>query len=246
MNIKVFYHALVWYAGNHDVCEEQTNLMEKSGLLDSANEVNIMMHFHEEEFDWLKEKWKEKTNVKYHLFDESYKPWCEATTMLHIQNLCHETDEEFYALYVTPKGVTHNSDDETVQRNWRHYMDYWCIENWKECVEKLEEGYDTCGAGFIHQPGHYHSINGRPYNPIYGGNEFWAKSSYLRKCIKLKSPVEVGFAPQISACDHHRYDWEFWHGTGDPKAYDLHPGSNPGSQDWRWILGPETYRKDYE
>lgn len=248
MKIKVFHHSLVWFDGNYDILQEQFNLLESTGLLDVADEVNIMMHFKEIEFDWLKQKWNNRSNVKYHLFDEPYRQWCEASTILYIQNLCNSTSEEFFVLYITPKGVTHKSNigsqEDVEQKNWRHYMNYWNIEMWRDCVMKLDEGYDTCGASFILNPGHYHSINGRTSNPIYAGNMFWARASYLRKCIKLKKPTEVGFSPQISACDHHRYDWEFWHGSGEPKAFDLHPGKNPGSQDLRWTLGSETYRLD--
>ena len=250
--IKIFHHSFTWKSGEHDIMKEQVGMMEDSGLFD-ASEVNIMMHFEESEFEWLRERWSGCNNVNYHLFDESYRQWCEATTILSIQEFCHSTTDEYYILYVMPKGITHNArseKDDLEQVNWRYYLNYWNILKWKDCVEKLDEGYDLVGAGYIWpHPGHYHSINGRPHNPIFAGNMWWGKASYFRRCVRLKPPSEVGYRPQVSACDHHRYDWEFWHGTGDPNTYDLNPSSdpnNPGAQDWRWTFDPKTYNKDYK
>jgi len=145
MKIKVFSHAIDL---NNDtsITLEQTELLESSGLLDAAEEVNMMLHFQEESFSWLKDRWKDRTNVNYFTFDESYKEWFEATTMQHIQNLVHSTDDEFYVLYISHKGVSHPPGP---HQNWRRFMQYWNIEKWRECVEKLDQGYDTCDAAFL-------------------------------------------------------------------------------------------------
>jgi len=233
MNIRIFSHVLDW-TGDTSILLEQTELLEKTGLVDAANEVNMMLHFKEDNFIWLKDRWKDKTNIKYHLFDESYRNWCEATTMHHIQELVHSTNEEFYVMYLSHKGVTHDLND-LVQINWRSYMQYWNVEKWKECVNKLDGGYETCGASFL--------TTMTEICPFYAGNVFWAKASYLRRCRRLKTPPENNYQPQFDNQGHHRYDLEYWHGSGDPKWFDMHPGKFPGEKDFRWLNSPDTYRE---
>ena len=220
MIIKLFSHAVCLKSNENLIGLEQAELLENTGLLDAA-EINMMLHYDEQEFRWLKKRWSWNNNVKYHEFGEEYRQWHEGSTIYHIQELVHSTDEEFYVCYIHHKGVSSG----TV--GWRKYMEYWNIEKWKECVSKLDEGYDTCGASFLNNPPH----------PFYAGNFFWAKASYLRRCKRLKSPVENDFQPQFSGQPHHRYDYECWHGSGNPNAYDLHPGP-----DNRWYWPAYLYR----
>jgi hypothetical protein len=227
MKIKVFSHA-VNLTGDISITVEQTQLLEDTGLLAAAEEVNMMLHYKESDFAWLKERWKHIQNVKYKTFDDSYREWQEGTTILHIQDLVHSTDEEFYVLYMHHKGVYSKTT------TWRHYMQYWNIEKWKECVQHLDEGYDTCGASFLTADSP--TLTCGPY-PIYAGNFWWARASYLRKCRILKTPVENNYEPQFVGQPHHRYDYECWHGSGNPKAYDMHFGPER-----RWYWPANMYR----
>jgi len=220
MKIKLFSHAVCLNPNENLIGLEQSELLENTGLLDAA-EINMMLHYDEQEFRWLKKRWSWNNNINYHLFGEEYREWQEGTTILHIQELVHSTDEEFYVLYIHHKGVKSQTT------TWRKYMEYWNIEKWKECVSKLDEGYDLCGAAFLNNPPH----------PFYAGNFFWARASYLRKCKRLKSPVDNNFQPQFSGQPHHRYDYECWHGSGNPNAYDMHPGPEN-----RWYWPPYLYR----
>lgn len=222
MKIKVFSHAID-LNNDTNITLEQTKLLESTGLLDASQEVNMMLHFQEDSFSWLKERWKDRKNVNYFVFDESYKEWYESTTMQHIQNLVHSTDDEFYVLYISHKGVSHPPGG---HQNWRRFMQYWNIEKWNECVEKLDQGYDTCGAAFLFE---------EPYAPFYAGNFFWAKSSYLRKCKKLKSPPDCNYTDQFGHGCHHRFDQELWHGSGNPNWYDMYPCERND-----WYNDPET------
>ena len=222
MKIKLFSHA-VCLNGDISITKEQTSLLMESHLFFESNcELNMMLHYNKEDFKWLTDTWPEVPGyVNYKVFDDSYRDWHEGTTIHHIQELVHSTNEEFYVCYIHHKGISSG------QSGWRKYMQYWNIEKWKECVAKLDEGYDLCGASFLDNPPH----------PFYAGNFFWAKASYLRRCKRLKPPPENGFKPQFSGQPHHRYDYECWHGSGNPKAYDMHPGPEN-----RWYWPPELYR----
>jgi len=225
--IKIFNH-VTDLQNDTSIALEQVKLFESTGLLDAADEVNMMLHYHESSFDWLKERWKNRTNVKYHFFNMDYQPYYEYTTALYTQEQCHASEEEFYLLYLHSKGNFTRTQGNV---NWRNYMQYWDIERWEDCVAKLDEGYELVGGGFLNNP---------PF-PYFAGNFFWARSSYIKRCQKLIDPKENDFAPQMDKQPHLRYDIECWHGSGNPKWFDLHPGEHE-----RWYLPPETYRKDKE
>ena len=223
MKIKVFSHAVDLY-GETPITYEQTVLLEDSGLLAAAQEVNMMLHYDDTHFQWLKDRWSNHTNVKYKSFSEEYRSWFEATTIHHIQELCHSTNEEFYVLYIHHKAITSKLERD---KNWREYLQYWNIIKWRECVQKLDEGYDTCGAGY----------NPNSLHPFYAGNIWWTKASYIRKCKRLLTPVESNFQIQFSDSAEPRFDMECWLGSGNPRWYDHDPGESSWPNE-RWYISP--------
>lgn len=227
MKIKIFSHAIDLY-NDTNIALEQAELLEKTGLLDKADEVHMLLHFSEQSFNWLKDRWSKRTNVIYHVFDESYKEWYEGTSIHYLKDNCDSTEQDFYALFITHKGISHPPGG---HQNWRKYMQYWTIEKWKDCIQKLDEGYDTCGAAYLDE---------RPYykDTFYPGTFFWAKSSYLRRCKNILTPDKSHYLPQFDM-SHHRFDYECWPGSGNPKWYEMHPGTID-----RWYLPTETYRED--
>lgn len=225
MKIKIFSHAIDLF-NDTSITLEQTKLLEDTGLLDIADEIHMLLHFDEKSFLWLKERWKDKTNVHFHLFDKSYKEWYEGTSMHFLKDYCNSTDEEFYVLFLTHKGISHSPGG---HQNWRKYMQYWNIERWEDCIQKLNEGYDTCGAAYLDESP----------NSFYPGTFFWAKASYLRRCRNILTPDKNNFSPQFPNMPHHRFDYECWPGSGNPKWYEMHSGPID-----RWYLPIETYRED--
>jgi hypothetical protein len=220
MNIRIFVHATD-ITGEIGITLEQISLLNKTGLLDKSKEVNICTHYNEKSYEDLMNALCTHNNVVFNHFDESYKEWYEYTTCLELQKQCNESDDEFYALYLHNKGAFTRT---VGNYNWRKYMEYFCVEKWHECVEKLDEGYDLVGAAF---------------KDYCVGNFFWTKSSYIKRCQQLVEPPEVDFKPQMINQPHLRFDLEPWHASGNPKWYELHPG-----QPQRWYLPPEAYRED--
>jgi hypothetical protein len=224
MNIKVFVHATD-ITGEIYITLEQIGLLRESGLLDESQEVRICTHYDENSYSNLKYDLSKYNNITFKHFGIEYKDWYEYTTCLDLQRECEESEEDFYALYLHNKGAFTRTPG---NYNWRKYMQYFCVERWEECVQKLDEGYDTCGASFL---------TDEPIHPYYAGNFFWAKSSYINKCKRLVTPPENDFKDQFGHGYSLRFDLEIWHGSGNPKWYDMHPGERG-----RWYLPPETYR----
>ena len=220
MDIKIFVHATD-ITGEIGITLEQIELLRQVGLLDVAKEVHICTHYNEDSYGELKSRLSYYDNIFYKNFDDDYRGWYEYTTCLELQKECNKTYDGFYALYLHNKGAYTRTIG---NYNWRKYMQYFCVEKWKECVDKLEEGYDLVGAA---------------YGGYFAGNFFWANSSYIQRCQQLKTPPEVEFRPQMEGQPHLRYDLEPWHASGNPKWYELHSGQHE-----RWYLPPESYRED--
>ena len=222
--IKIFVHATD-ITGDIDITLEQIELLKNTGLLEKS-ELILCTHYDSKNYDDL----VQNLGYSYKHFDESYKDWYEYTTCLELQKECNESTEEFYALYIHNKG----SYTQTVGNyNWRKYMEYFCIEKWKECVEKLDEGYELVGAAYLDNAQEDENAH------YFAGNFFWARSSYIKRCHQLKSPPEVEFKSQMPNQPHLRFDLEPWHASGNPKWFEMHPGPHQ-----RWYWPPESYRSD--
>ena len=222
--IKIFVHATD-ITGDIDITLEQIELLKNTGLLEKS-ELILCTHYDSKNYDDL----VQNLGYSYKHFDESYKDWYEYTTCLELQKECNESTEEFYTLYIHNKG----SYTQTVGNyNWRKYMEYFCIERWKECVEKLDEGYELVGAAYLDNAQEDENVH------YFAGNFFWTRSSYIKRCHQLKSPPEVEFKPQMPNQPHLRFDLEPWHASGNPKWFEMHPGPHQ-----RWYKSPETYRED--
>jgi hypothetical protein len=57
------------------------------------------------------------------------------------------------------------------------FFDYFNIENWTDCIEKLDEGFDCCGVNWLPE------LN----PPCFSGNYWWANSSYLKTLPRINN-----------------------------------------------------------
>ena len=234
MNIKIFSHCVDITDEAKVITKEQADLMESSGLLDACNDVYMFIHYKEDSFDWLKERWKNYDKVHW-IFDPSVtQEDFECVTVHKMQQIINQSPERSYNLFMHHKGAWNVSD---YSRNWRHYMQYWNIERWRDCVEKLDQGYDTVGAGWVYPTPVY-------IHPFFAGNFYWASSDYIKRLKEYKKPSDVDYEPQFDYSrqpqpipNKHRYDPEIWSGSGNPDFFDLHPGPHE-----RWVWPPRMYR----
>jgi predicted O-methyltransferase YrrM len=111
----------------------------------------------------------------------------EFNSLINLQNVSNLHDG--YVLYYHTKGVTsrENHTNEYVNmegvESWRKCLEYFNLEKWENCVEKLKEGYDVVGCLF--------QTNNQFYNNYFAGNFWWTKTDYIRglpNMSVLKSP----------------------------------------------------------
>lgn len=121
-------------------------------------------------------------------------------TLTWIKNYSANNPED-YILFFHTKGITHNN---TAINDWRHYMEYFVLDQWKDCIKKLDEGFDCCGVLWNRKTpiGEY---------PHFSGAFYWAKASYINtlKHDYITSPW--------------RYHMEFWIGSNpDVRCFEFH------------------------
>lgn len=230
MKIKVFYH-LNDSPGFNEVMGDQLTKMSESGLLDALDEGHFCTNGREESFypaiAALADDYKK---IKFHHVSNDAKNW-EWYSLDNLRRNCvaHE-DEEFYVCYVHLKGLTRLNDPKIL--DWRNFMDYGIIEQWKECVALLDKGHDTVGVNFIENPTLW---------PHYSGNFWWARASYIRKLEPLTNPAAIQWgspgkmliqpngSPVLLDQGNFRFEHEAWICSGKPNWAEV--ASSPGKHD---------------
>ena len=178
----IFYHIFIatnWF----DIVTDQLNYLKSSNLLnDSFLKIGVVYGVGINKDDCLN-KLQELLNGlgDYEIMYFESNGCCgESPTLKKMIEFSRELIEDANILYIHTKVVSqHNSEREVPVREWRKMMEYFLIEKWEYCLEKLNSGYDCCG---INYQDHAANINGkRVLIKIFNGNFFWAKSDYIKK-----------------------------------------------------------------
>jgi hypothetical protein len=191
--IAIFYHVCLM---NHwrSVVLDQLQRMVQSGLYQRCEQITCCVSFSspselDDFLDWMK--------------------FYPKLTVIHTGNFLEETptllELEAYAashpgqvLYLHTKGVSKLFSAPIT--DWRLYMEYFCVERWKDCTILLSQGIDCCGVNWMEN-----TFLG--YHPHFSGNFWWATTDYIRT-----------LNPTYLRSDS-RYDREFWIGSGSPNYH---------------------------
>ena len=195
MKLKVFYHIVnlnspFWRV----IVDEQFGKIFDSGLIDHC-ELHANLHYDYDAYNDLKERWQHP-NIIWHN-SPGVPSDVEHPTWILMQQTALATDEEFYCLYLHVKGVTHYGKSDSHNTNeWRRYLEWFNIVNWRQMAAKLDEGvWDTVGCN--RQSTNWADKNGNERH-YYAGNIFWYTASFLRTCLPaLQWPSESGNQSQI-------------------------------------------------
>jgi len=109
-----------------------------------------------------------------------------------------KTEKPFYGFYLHTKGVSYPGNEGGTY--WRDYMNHYLITKWKDNVQKLDEGFETCGVKYLD-----YKTSGFP--PHYSGNFFWFKSDYAKHLAQID---------KLNKKD--RYSAEMWLCSNNPSA----------------------------
>jgi len=109
-----------------------------------------------------------------------------------------------YILYLHTKGISHtNVNRITYIAHWTNLMLHFLVEKYSECINKLNEGYDTIGCNYIER-------NQYTDKKHFSGNFWWSKSTYINKLHVLNENTGI------------RTYAEFWLFTENPSYYNIY------------------------
>lgn len=207
--IKIYYH-IADLVGWQELVDEKINLMKKSGLWESADEIHLLLHYDFVFFqDWI-QQFNDDKKVKIVHFKNSFRPLGESYSNRYIWNDCWNSEEDFFLFRFHTKGLVQRFLPHwPIAHDWNKYYDYFNIEKWNDCVRSLEEGYDLAGVNW-HFPGHF------------SGNIWWARSSFVKSLPLPTAPHLINAARQISISLSPRHDAELWIGLQPGKVKEFH------------------------
>ena len=184
-DIKIFYHVLLenhWYT----IVKEQLDKIKNSGLIDNTSEFYITLST-PEDID-PKEKSKRIQFFYDHFLNYVYpedlfygkkfevlecdKSEFEYPTLEKVIEIS-KLDNNFIGFYFHTKGV---SKPNYIKDQCRDAMNVGCIDNWKDHIDKISEGYDMSGINLIDG-----NLKMPEYKRHYSGNFFFFNPSFLSK-----------------------------------------------------------------
>ena len=229
--ITVFYHLFMADTQNMWIwwVDEQMSLLKKVGLADKAT-VNMCItmplglynsktgHSYDSMVTgYIKDRYPFVNIIDMRQVNEQPNIY-EGQTLEKMYEHCQNDDG--YVFYFHNKGMmSYTTHIPGAIKDWRHYMQYYNLEKWEDCIAKLDEGYDCCGVDWVER----HDIKLDFVVQHYAGNFWWAKNEYIRK---LKHPLHIEEYMDVDAMmrelENYRYCFELWMATGNPKQYCFH------------------------
>lgn len=233
-DISVFYNTCD-LPGSRELMLEQLVRFCKSDLATEAKNVFVTMNGDLVKFLDVARLLENNPNVRM-VHTASTSNLMEWPGLNYLKQFCDSQTEEHYVMYWHTKGVTHRSN--LGVRDWRLYLEYWNIDRWRDCVEELDNEFDTVGTNWIDEKflGADRVIRNWKH---YSGNFWWARASYIKKLKPLPHPdtyvngtVSEFTGYPIDHNNYFRFDHEAWIGSGNPVAAEIHnsPGGNHDPQ----------------
>lgn len=218
--ILIVYHCYLTKKWK-ELITQQLDRLINSKLYDEADNIYVTINLGDVEIEDVISFFKRYEKLNLEFFKDNHG---EYPGILKVKQLSKEFDAKI--LYFHTKGVSNNwttfnggeiSDIKSKNSNyWREFMEYFLIDNWRECVSKLDY-YDNVGA----------SLNGKEF----WGNFWWTKTSHINKTC------DVGI--------WSRWDYESWINKDCPESLSYqfyHLGFNP----YLTELIPKLYNGEYD
>ena len=168
MKIAIFYH-IAQMGMSAFIYQQQLHRLYTSGLIGAADYIHFGVNGDNELF-----------NVPDKVVVVQNKNWKEETeTLISLRDFCNR-NPDYKVLYFHTKGVSKGT---LTVNAWRLMMEYFVIDKWRECVEKLNE-YDCVGSN-LSPVGETLWSNGTITKPVEGSYNFtgtfwWANAKHIQ------------------------------------------------------------------
>jgi hypothetical protein len=190
---------------------DQLNRMKSSLLYDESNEIHLVVtDIYENQKEKIVSILSECPKI---LLDYTTRNWYEGHALSKVDNIAR-TYGECKILYFHTKGVSNKYKDLITKKHyelkvegikcWKELMEHFLIDNWKECVNQLEN-YDTVGVNNV---GNW-----------WWGNFWWSNSKHINNNI----PFEQYFGGSRWQCESWLHESNS--NINDIKYFQFHPFS---------------------
>jgi hypothetical protein len=190
---------------------DQLNRMKSSLLYDESNEIHLVVtDIYENQKEKIVSILSEYPKI---LLDYTTRNWYEGHALSKVDNIAR-TYGECKILYFHTKGVSNKYKDLITKKHyelkvegikcWKELMEHFLIDNWKECVNQLEN-YDTVGVNNV---GNW-----------WWGNFWWSNSKHINNNI----PFEQYFGGSRWQCESWLHESNS--NINDIKYFQFHPFS---------------------
>lgn len=208
VGIIIFHHS---YLINNwkEIIIEQLSILKSSELYDNSEQIHFCCYSEIKEniieffdlindFDTLK-----KCTIVIEPYNDN-----ERLTLLYMQSLCKNMEEK-YVLYFHTKGVTssfrYGESGEKNIKSWRNIMEYYLIERWKICIEKIEN-HDVVSLFYGDW---HHSVTGEIMN-YFSGNFWWSKVTHINRTPDMRQRDNwLGCETLITSIPHIWFNFKF-------------------------------------
>ena len=189
----IYYHIAQMGHWREVVLEQMTRLRE-SGLYDEVVKIHVGVVGNQGRISDL----PEKCEIMFH---NPILGYGEVPTLEALRQ--HALKEEFEVLYIHTKGVSWKEQgyDRNALTAWRKYMEYFCVDRWKECLARLGD-YNVIGCEYVKE----RTTSKGPFPGHFRGNFWWSLSGYLRTLPRV---INVSI-PSTEL----RRKGEYWIGSG--------------------------------
>lgn len=203
----------------------QLKRMKSSSLYDESNEIHLVVtDINNNQKDKIDSLLSEYQKIR---LDYTTRNWYEGHALSKVDNIAR-TYDDCKILYFHTKGVSNKYKDLISNdyynlkvegiKCWKELMEYFLIDNWKDCVKKLDE-YDTVGVNNVNNwwwgnfwwSNSKHIKNNKPFNEYFTGSrwgcESWLhESNYNIENIKYYQFYPFSYDPYYSILPKYFYD----------------------------------------
>lgn len=191
--ISIVYHAYLvgeWKT----LVQQQLGRLINSGLYDAADQIWVTANIAKNDEKEVREYFLKYPKLQIEYFNDNYAEYPGIKKVKEIGNKYNTKIFYFHTKGVSNNWIKFNSKEICTKKienvaAWRECLEYFLIDNWKDCVDKLDT-HDNVGV----------SCNGG----WYWGNFWWSQSSHIKKTR------EVGL--------WSRWDYEAWLNMDTPES----------------------------
>lgn len=224
--IAIFYHTL-FFMGNPpelripavDIVNEQVNQMEKTGLVEAAQEIYVGVNGGEESAEIAQTLLPAKSKIVLHGLQSR----AENPTIVLLEKWA-QTHPGWAVLYLHAKGSSHEAGSpygQNVSAPWRRAMMFDLVINWRACVANLEAGAELVCSHFMRN-----MADGTQHIPA--GNFLWISSDFVRTLpsIFMRERIRVSGIDALES----RFEAEVYWGNGPrlPMVKEWRPNGGGG------------------